>query len=140
MLPINRPRVDVTNGNQEGLANIDSTRSDINFEPSRQKDYQPDPTIVDARTPIAGTTQQIPIQKTLNFQQAGDLYRSYSSTDKDHLIRNLAGDLSAVKDAGIRTEITAFFYKADPDYGTRVAKAVNADLSVVKQRAGALVE
>ena len=38
-LPINRPKVDVNNGNQEGFSNIGNTRSDVNYEPSRQRTY-----------------------------------------------------------------------------------------------------
>lgn len=35
--------------------------------------------------------------KEQNFKQAGDLYRSYTTKEKDDLIMNLAADLGSVK-------------------------------------------
>ena len=140
MLPINRPRVDVTNGNQGGFANIASTSSDINYEPSRQKTYGAKEDFNPSKLPLSGKTQNLPIEKTLNFAQAGDFYRNLTTTERDHLISNMAGDLGQVQDIGIRTEMAAFFYKADPEYGTRVARAVNLNPSTVQQRAARLEE
>ena len=140
MLPINRPRVEVRNGNQDGFANVVTTKSDVNYEPSRQQTYAARKEYNPSNLPIAGITQNVPIEKTLNFAQAGDFYRGLTSTEQDHLISNLAGDLGVVEDAGIRTEMTAFFYKADSDYGSRLARAVNVDLNAVQQRAAQLSE
>ncbi len=138
MLPINRPRVDVTNGNQEGFANSGLSKSNVNYEPSRQNIYGANSSFIASKLPVAGTTQNLAIEKTQNFAQAGTFYQELTATDKEHLISNLAGDLSAVTDAGIRTEITAFFYKADSEFGSELAKAVNVDLSAVQQRASKL--
>ena len=52
----------------------------------------------------------------------------------------MAGDLGQVKDKGIKTEMAAFFYNADRDYGTKVAQAVNLNLGEVQQRAAELEE
>lgn len=138
MLPINRPKVEVTNGNQEGFANIMSSNSDVNYEPSSQQTYGATEVFKPSMLPISGTTQNFPIEKTHNFAQAGVFYSKLSKTEQEHLISNFAGDLIQVKDAGIQTEILAFLYKADPEYGSRVAKAVNVDVNAVEQRAAQL--
>ena len=140
MLPINSPKVDVNNGNRKGAGNTDISKSDIDYEPSRRKTYAPNADYRPSQLPIAGTTQNVPIEKTLNFAQAGDFYRSLNATEKAHLISNLAGDLGAVRDEEIRNEMVAFFYKADPDYGSKLAQAVNTNLDAVKQRAAQLTE
>ena len=140
MLPINRPRVDIANGNQDGFANIASSRSDVNYEPSRQKTYKANGDFSATKLPIAGTTQNLPIQKTQNFTQAGAFYKALTPTEQAHLISNLAADLGAVNDIEIRSEMTAFFYKANPEYGSRLAKAVNVDLNAVQQRAERLAD
>ena len=140
MLPINQPRVDVHNGNQGGSANVKNTDSDINYEPSRRMAYQANKEFQPSKLPIAGTTQNIPIEKTQNFAQAGAFYRGLTPAEQEHLISNLAADLGVVEDAVIRTEMTAFFYKADPDYGTKLANAIKLDLNAVQQRAAALEE
>ncbi len=141
MLPINRPRVEVANGNQDGFGNVSKGSSDVNYQPSRREgSFSENEKARYSQLPISGNTQQTPIEKTLNFQQAGDFYQSLDQVDREHLIANLASDLSQVKDPEIRTEMSAFFYKADQDYGTQVAQAVNVNLGEVQQRAADLQE
>ena len=139
MLPINRPNIKVANGNQDGFGNILETDSDVNYQPSRSKEgLSEDKNAQNSQLPISGTTMQAPIEKTLNFQQAGDFYRGLDKTNQQHLIDNLAGDLGQVQNMEIKTEMLAFFYKADKDYGSRLAKAVNVDLKGVEGRAANL--
>jgi len=140
-LAINKPRVDIINGNQDGFSNIKSSDSDINYQPSRREgSFAETEKARYSQLPIAGTTQQVPIEKTLNFQQAGDFYRQLDQVNRDHLISNLAGDLGQVEDSDTRTEMSAFFYKADQDYGTKLAQAVEVDLREVQRRAAELEE
>ena len=141
MLPINRPLAKVVNGNQDGFGNFHNTDSDVNYQPSRRNGSFAE--IEEAKysqLPVSGTTLQAAIEKTLNFQQAGDFYRQLDKVNRDHLISNLAGDLGQVEDREIQTEMSAFFYKADPDYGTKVARAIGMDLGAVQRRAAELEE
>ena len=141
MLPINRPRIKVVNGNQDGFGNTSNSTSDVNYQPSRREgSFSEQEQAKYSQLSISGTTQQAPIEKTLNFQQAGDFYRSLGRVDREHLIANLATDLGQVKDKIVRTEMSAFFYKADKDYGTKVAQSVDVDLEEVQQRAATLQE
>lgn len=66
-----------------------------------------------------------------DFYQAGELYRRVlSDTDKEHLISNIAGHLgNALK--RIQYRQTALFYKADSEYGTRVADALGLDINKI---------
>ncbi len=84
---------------------------------------------------LEGTTQQQPIEKTQNFKQAGDLYRSFDKRSQDALVESFGGDLAAVKDIGIRNTVASYLYKADETYGTRVAELAKADLAAVKKLA-----
>lgn len=76
-----------------------------------------------------------PIEKTNNFEQAGIFYRSLKPQDKADLVKNLAGDLGQVTSMRVKTMMLSYFYQADKDYGTRVAKAVNVPLSEVVKAA-----
>lgn len=137
-IPVNRPRVQVNNNNQEGFMNISERDSEVNYEPSLK---QPKPAAAVARavaTPLAGTVLQQAIQKQQPFKQAGDLYRAYSAVEKKDLIRNLAVDLGAVKDAETKHIMLSYFYKADTDYGTRLTAAVKGNLATVKAKAAKL--
>lgn len=139
--PINQPNKEAKNFNQDGEGNYRKVSADVNYQPSGLKgSYQDNANYLSSKLSLAGTTVQIPIQKTLNFKQAGDLYRSFSEQDKANLISNLSGDLGQVENSEIKLTIVSYTYKADADYGMRLAKAVNVDLSKVKDRAAKLKE
>ncbi len=66
-----------------------------------------------------------------DFAQAGELFRRVmSDEDRDNLIANIAGHLGGAKE-NIQYRQTALFYKADPDYGNRVADALDLDAARV---------
>lgn len=138
-LPVNRPLAPVSNNNQDGTLNGNITRGDVNYEPSVTTGGRRDQASYESsKKTLSGTVVQRPIEKTLNFQQAGELYRSFDETARAHLIANLAGDLGKVKNPDVKKTMVAHFYKADVDYGTRLAKAVNIDLTEVQSLADRL--
>jgi catalase len=137
-LPINRPLVAVDNHNQQGAMNFGNNKSNVNYEPSR---IEPKTTLPVARattTALSGTVQQQIIAKTDNFTQAGEFYRGLSKQAQQNLVRNLAGDLGAVKDSVTKQVMLSHFYKADASYGKALTKAVNGDLKQVEQLAAQL--
>ncbi|WP_020406234.1 catalase [Hahella ganghwensis] len=137
-LPINRPRVPVSNWNQDGKGNYGSQTSDVNYQPSRLDPRPEDIREKWSRKSLSGSYQQQAINKTLPFHQAGVLYRSFSDSERKNLISNLAGDLGKVKDEQTKLIMISHFFKADNDYGQRLAAALNADLGKVKQLAQSL--
>jgi catalase len=135
-LPVNAPKVQVNSHNQEGAGYSVAKTSTVNYQPSRSAaGFTDDKQYAYCSTPVSGNTQQIPFQKTQNFKQAGELYRSFSEEDQAHLINALAGDLRTVNDVQVRTIFTSFLYKSDTEYGERVAKKVQVDLDEVKRLA-----
>ncbi|MDX3775664.1 catalase [Chromatiaceae bacterium AAb-1] len=137
-LPVNRPRVAVSNYNQDGAANAGNTKSSVNYEPSRHELKTVSPASRAVTTALSGTVQQLAIEKQDNFYQAGELYRSFSRQQKANLISNLSGELAALKNEDVKYTLLSFFYKADADYGSRLTKAVKGDLNKVKGLAGQL--
>lgn len=129
-LPVNKPLAPVVNNYQDGVMDATGSTSNVNYFPAAvqkraatefgQSTYEVNAT-VDAR----------PIEKTNNFTQAGLFYRSLSAKDKADLIANLAGDLGQVTSDRTRTIMVSYFYQADKDYGTRLAKAVNVPMAAV---------
>ena len=87
------------------------------------------------QTELKGTTQQIPIQKTQNFKQAGDQYRAFDKRSQDALVEALGGDIAQVKSDKIRNTMVSYFYKADPNYGARVGSIARANMAEVKKLA-----
>jgi catalase len=131
-LPVNRPLTAAANYNQNGALSQRGQHGDVNYQPSEADDvtYRDDNKQRYSKTPIAATTtMQQPIGKQNNFKQAGELYRSLSAAEQDRLVGNLAGDLSVVKNPKIVRIMVGFFYQADADYGSKLAKALHIEVS-----------
>ncbi len=123
-LPVNAPKNTVTSYNQDGFMSIKKQSGEVNYQPSSSK-----PKVVDspkfkyvkAEFPEV-ETRQARISKPSDFVQAGQLYRSFSKKDKDALISNLSGALKQVKDQKVVAKMVSYFYEADSEYGSRLAK------------------
>ena len=71
----------------------------------------------------------------VDFIQPGELYRRVlDDMHKEHLVSNIVGHLCGAKQH-IQYRQTALFYKADEEYGSRVAAGLELDLERVKQLA-----
>ncbi|MCW0378950.1 Catalase [Xanthomonas sacchari] len=136
-LPVNRPRVAVNNGNQDGAMNAGSTSSGVNYEPSRLSPRPQDPNARYSQLPLSGTTQQVRIAREQNFKQAGELFRGYSKKEQQDLIQSFGESLAGTDDAS-KHIMLSFLYKADPAYGSGVARVAKGDLARVKQLAAQL--
>ncbi len=125
-IPVNAPvNSAANNNNQDGNFDNTGTNSDINYEPSVEQPIKDDNAYKVAATRYnnAAIAQQ-KIEKTNDFAQAGELYRSYTKEQQDHLISNLVGDLSQVKNKEVQKKMITHFYLADRDYGMRLATAL----------------
>lgn len=135
-IPINRPKVEVRNYNQDGAGHQGMTQGDVNYQPSVADNSLTDNADYKApRTPLSGTQQQEIIAKTDNFEQAGMFYRSLTDDQRKDLIFALGSDLAKVKNADVRLEMLSHFYKADPGYGEALAQMTHDDLSKIKSMA-----
>jgi catalase len=120
--------------------NSGDRKGEVNYEPSTLGEILQDPRDKYVRTPLTGTTQQSAISKTFNFRQAGEYYRTLSVQDKQDLVTALSGDLKRMTNDANKYTMLSYFYKADTDYGTRLAQATHADLSRVRSLADKLTE
>ena len=136
-LPVNRPRVAVNNGNQDGAMNAGHTTTGVNYEPSRLNPRPADDSARYSQLSLNGTTQQKKIQREQNFKQAGDLYRSYSKKERADLIQSF-GESLATTDTESKHIMLSYLYKADPEYGTGVTKVAKGDLAKVQALAAQL--
>ncbi|MFK3821263.1 catalase [Pseudomonas yamanorum] len=138
-VPINAAKVAFSNGNQDGALNSGNTTTGVNYQPSRLMPRNEVPAARATPLALAGSTQQVKIQREQNFKQAGDLYRSFTRSERDDLIASFGGSLAST-DAMSKHAILSFLYKADPEYGTGVTKVANGDLALVKTLAANLVD
>ncbi len=63
------------------------------------------------------------ISVTNDFEQAGERYRSLSEVDQAHLVDNIVDSLSKA-DRPIQQRKVENLFKADPEYGKRVAEGL----------------
>ncbi|MFZ2990101.1 catalase-related domain-containing protein, partial [Ideonella sp.] len=70
-----------------------------------------------------------------DFSQAGDLYRLMSAWQKEQLIANLLAPLTTVP-RHIQVRQTGHFFRADPDYGARIAAGLGIALEEIDGRSG----
>ncbi len=137
-LPINQPLISIANNNQDGAGLSRQRAGSTNYDPTALIDLKEDTAYRAVEMPVSGTTQQRAIKKKLEFHQAGERYRSLSASDKTDLVYNLVGDMSQMKNEANTYTVLSYFYKADPEFGTRVANGLRADLRRVKTLAGKL--
>ncbi|KGX91984.1 catalase [Pontibacillus halophilus JSM 076056 = DSM 19796] len=128
-LPINKPKVEVNNYQQEGFMNSNSGIRHVNYEPNsgqgepgEAKGYQ------NPSYPIEGEADRQLIDKVNHYGQAGRIYRSFSQDQKDQLFRNLMGDFDGIEDRNIVGRAIANFYYADEELGKQLAEKANIDL------------
>ncbi|MEI9987883.1 MAG: catalase, partial [Aliidongia sp.] len=137
-LPVNRPLVQVSDNNIDGAMQSVASKGDVNYEPTSATGQPAEqPAYRYSQYAVSGTTQQKAINKQDNFRQAGEFYRALDKHDQDDLIKNLAADLGQVKNEQIKDAMVSHFYRADKEYGTRLAKAVGADIGAVEKLSSA---
>lgn len=132
-IQVNQPKNKVVNYNSDSQwssRNQNFPNPDVNYQPSNKADVIEDHSYKYSTTEIEDVKiVQQKITKTNDFEQAGDYYRSLSKQDQDNLIKNLTGDLGQVTDKEIQKKMITYFYRADRDYGMRVAKALGFSMS-----------
>jgi catalase len=138
LIPVNAPKnAKVENYQRDGFMRTDNNLgSGPNYWPNSFGGVNPDPEAEMPDIKIEGHAKRYSYTLTDDdFVQPGDLYRKVmTETDRENLVRNITGHLGgAVKRIQLRQ--TALFYKADPDYGTRVAKGLGLDVEKVKELA-----
>ena len=135
-IPVNRAKNAKTNSYQrDATMNVDGNGgSGPNYYPNSFGGAEPDDTVtpptIDLEAHINRHTRPI---EDVDFLQTGEFWRRVlSKTDKEHLVSNLQGHLGNAQER-IQYRQTAIFYKAEPEYGTKVAETLGLDLEKVKK-------
>jgi catalase len=138
LLPVNAPKAAIMNNYQrDGAMRFDNNGGGSpNYYPNSFGGPEPEPKVGEPPFDVAGkAARQKYTHPNDDFVQAGDLYRkAMTDTDRDHLINNIVGHLGGAQKR-IQLRQTALFYKADPDYGRRVANRLKLDEKEVERLA-----
>lgn len=127
-IPINCPYAPVRNHQRDGAMTMKADPSPVNYEPNSFEDSpKEDPEYADSSVPLHGFAGRQKIDKTDDFTQAGERFRSLPEEQQANLISNLANDLKATND-DIRLRAICNFFRADRTLGTKLSEALGVDI------------
>ena len=139
MLPVNAPKNAPENSYQrDGFMRFDTNGGGgPNYWPNSFGGPAPDPGALEPPFEVSGQAARTPHTHPNNdFIQAGNLYRDVMTDQgRKNLVGNIVDHLSGAQKR-IQLRQTALFYKADPDYGCRVAEVLNLEVKEVARLAG----
>ncbi len=124
-LPINRPKVEAKNYFRDGAMRADDNGgSSVYYEPNSFSGPTEAPEAKTTPYAVSGLAEQVSYDHHDHYSQAGDLYRLLSEEERARLVNNIVNAMKPVKLDEIKIRQIGHFYKADPEYGTRVAEGL----------------
>jgi catalase len=138
LIPINAPKYAPENSYQrDGFMRVDANGSaGPNYWPNSFGGPAPDATFGEPPFEISGRAARYPFKfPNDDFAQPGNLYRDVmKEKDRTNLIGNIVDHLGKAQKR-IQLRQTALFYKADPDYGRRVAEGLGLEIKEIERLA-----
>ena len=124
-LPINRPRVEVNNYQRDGfMATGSNGGRSVYYEPNSFDGPKEAPEAKIKPFEVSGVVEQVAYDSDDHYTQAGDLYRLMSEDERTRLVANIVASMKGVEKEEIKIRQIQHFYKADPEYGARVAEGL----------------
>lgn len=129
-LPINQPLNKVHNYERDGFMaqNQDNT---VNYEPNSFNGPVEDNSAQNQGDSIQGKTGYYQPYDQDYYSAAGRLYRVMKPDEQERLITTIKNMLGSVSKHEIKVLETRQFYKADPEYGQRVAAALGLNMAEI---------
>ncbi|WP_419888009.1 catalase KatA [Neobacillus niacini] len=125
LLPINRPKVEVNNYQRDGQMRSDNNGGgSVYYEPNSLGGPTESPEAKTTAFPVSGVADSVSYDHNDHYTQAGDLYRLMSEEERMRLIETVVGAMKPVERDEIKHRQIQHFYKADPEYGERIAQGL----------------
>jgi catalase len=138
LLPVNAAKaVPVNNYQRDGFMRFDSNGGGSpNYYPNSFGGPEPQPEAAEPAFDVSWkAARQRYTHPNDDFVQAGALYgKVMTDEDRDHLVGNIVAHLGGAQKR-IQLRQTALFYKADREYGRRVAEGLGLDVKEVERLA-----
>ncbi|USL42530.1 catalase KatA [Priestia megaterium] len=121
-LPINHPRNEVNNYQRDGQMRFDDNGGrSVYYEPNSFGGPTESHENKQAAYPVSGVADSVAYDHNDHYTQAGDLYRLLSEDERTRLVANIVEAMKPVEKEDIKLRQIQHFYKADPEYGKRIA-------------------
>jgi catalase len=138
-LPVNKPQCPFHTYNKDGAMRFDGNGGpQVNYEPNSFGGPTQDARYTERPKMVSGTVARHDHRSDSDYYtQPGNLFRLMPADAKQRLINNIVGNLSQTPKR-IQELQVQHFYKADPAYGTGVAKGLGLDIdAIVSKRTAA---
>jgi catalase len=128
-LPVNRAHCPVHSYHRDGAMRFDGNCGGaVNYEPNSFGGPVEDPRFKEPPLRISGDADRYdPRPGADDFVQPGNLFRLMTKEQQERLMDNIARAMQGVPEAIVRRQV-AHFAKADPAYGSGVAKGLGIDI------------
>lgn len=128
-LPINRPKVEVNNYQRDGQMRFDGNGGgSVYYEPNSFSGPKETHENKQTAFQVTGEAEQVSYNHSDHYTQAGDLYRLMDEGEKTRTVENIVGAMKPVEIDEIKLRAVQNFYKADSEFGERIAKGLNLSL------------
>lgn len=135
-IPINCPyRARVNNYHRDGYFALGNNGgSKVNYEPNSYNGPKEDKSEAEHPQEVNGKIGRWKqVHPNDDFVQAGNLYRNVlTAEERTRLVNNIVRSLSEVTKEDIKIRAVRNFYRADPEYGTRIAQGLKLDITKIK--------
>ncbi len=139
LIPVNAPKLAPENSYQrDGFMRVDPNGGGgPNYWPNSFGGPEPDLSFGEPPFEVSGLARRSPYtHPNDDFVQPGNLYRKVlTDQDRKNLVGNIVDHLGGAQKR-IQLRQTALFFKADQDYGRRVAEGLGLELAEVERLAG----
>ncbi|OPH60688.1 catalase [Paenibacillus ferrarius] len=124
-LPINRPHSEVNTYQRDGqMRSDDNGGGSVYYEPNSLGGAAETSAYKTAPYEVSGAADSVAYDHHDHYTQAGDLYRLLSDEERIRLVQTIVGAMQPVESDAIKSRQIGHFYKADPEYGIRVAEGL----------------
>ncbi|MEX0886448.1 MAG: catalase [Phycisphaeraceae bacterium] len=138
-LPVNKPRCPVMHYQRDGVMSTGQGGAAPNYEPNSYADAPKEaPHYKEPPLPLGDVAVDRYSHREGNddYTQAGDLYRLFSDGQRQRLANAIADALRQAR-REVQERQLCHFFRADPDYGQRVAEALGIDVGDLAATVGA---
>jgi catalase len=131
-LPVNKPQCPYHTYNKDGAMRFDGNGGpEVNYEPNSFGGPTQDPKYVERPKMVSGTVARHDHRSDSDYySQPGNLFRLMPADAQQRLIGNIVGNLGQTPKR-IQELQCKHFYKADPAYGSGVAKGLGLDIKAI---------
>ena len=129
LLPVNRPKTEASNYFRDGNMRFDNNGGgSVYYEPNSFNGPAETPENKLSPFAVSGLAEQVSYDQDDHYTQAGDLYRLLSEDERTRLVNNIVNAMKPVALEEIKIRQIGHFYKADPEYGTRIAEGLGLEV------------